>query len=201
MKKYFITGLATLLPTTLTLIVIYYLFTLLTDPFVGLVTNLLSNYVTNPIAILIISKIGALLLLLISILLLGYLCKRLFFDPVIQWIERIFLKIPLVKTIYKISAEVTKAFFSQGTQSFKRPVLVPFPHDKSKAMGFVTSETAPNFVNKELNINCSVFVPTAPHPLSGFILLMEEKEITSLDISTEEAFKFILSCGMLPPKL
>ena len=201
MKKYFITGLATLLPTVLTLIVVYYLFNLLTEPFVGMMTYLLRGRIANEVAILIVSKIGALLLLFISIVLLGYLCRKFFFDPVVQWTERMFLRIPIVKTIYKISSEVTKAFFSQGARSFKRPVLVPFPHDQARALGFVTGDTPAMFQKGNLDLRCTVFVPTAPHPLSGFILMMEEKEVTSLEISTEEAFKFILSCGMVPPKL
>jgi uncharacterized membrane protein len=208
MKKYLLTGLIILLPIALTLMIVHYLFNLLTTPFVHPVERLLLAYETiahlklmhYDALVLFISRVIALLLLFCLILVLGYLGRKLFFDSLLQWSNRIFLRIPIVKTIYKVSKDVTKAFFSPGGKTFKQTVLVPFPHPETRALGFVTGDI-PSIFKTALKdaADTVVFVPTAPHPLSGFILMTSQNKLTTVDISTEEAFKFIVSCGVIPP--
>jgi uncharacterized membrane protein len=110
----------------------------------------------------------------------------------------LFLKIPFVKSVYRISKEVTGAVFSQEAKTFKKTILVPFPHSEL-LIPFLTGDapTACKTALKELEM--SVFVPTSPHPLSGFMLLSSKKNLIEVDVSVEEAFKFLLSCGAAHP--
>ncbi len=207
MKKYLLTGLITLLPIALTLMIVHYLFNLLTTPFVQPVESLLLAYEkTNDFQILhydalvlFISRVIALFLLFGLILLLGYLGRKFFFHSTLHWTNQLFLRIPIIKTIYRISKDVTKAFFSPSGKTFKQTVLVPFPYPDAYALGFVTGDIPPSFKAVLPDVDVAVFVPTAPHPLSGFILMTSQKQLTPTDITTEEAFKFLVSCGVIHP--
>lgn len=207
MKKYFLTGLVIFTPIALTCMIALYLFDLLTAPFVGIIESLLtstaglkpSGAFLTPTTILFVSRVTALASLLFLILLLGYVGRKFFFNTILHWTNLLFLKIPFIKGVYRISKDVTRAFFAQTGKTFKKTVLIPFPHQNTHAIGFVTGEI-PEPIKKLLkDANTAVFVPTAPHPLSGFILMTKKEELIEVDITTEEAFKFILSCGVSQP--
>jgi uncharacterized membrane protein len=207
MKKYFLTGLIILTPFALTLMIAIYLFDLLTTPFVGLVegvvTTLAKATATGLIQhkgfILFLSRVIALGTLLLFILLLGFLGRKFFFDTLIHWTNAIFLKIPFVKNVYRVSKDVTKAFFAQTDKTFKKTVLLPFPHKETYSIGFVTGNIPEPIKRLLKDADLVVFVPTAPHPFSGFIVLTSKQEAQEVDITTEEAFKFLVSCGVVMP--
>ncbi|MES2344726.1 MAG: DUF502 domain-containing protein [Chlamydiota bacterium] len=207
MKKYFLTGLIILAPFALTLVIVIYLFDLFTTPFLGLVEGLVTTFAeTSPHKflqhknlILFFSRVIALITLVIVILLLGFLGRKFFFDTLIHWINRIFLKIPFVKNVYRVSKDVTKAFFAQTGKTFKKTVLLPFPHKNTYSLGFVTGNIPEPIKRILKDVDLAVFVPTAPHPFSGFIVLTSKEEAREVDITTEEAFKFLVSCGVVMP--
>ncbi len=206
MKKFFITGLITLLPIALTLMITLWLFEFLTEPLVGLTESIILHFEQTwgldslhhqPLA-LFFSRLLALLILIGSIFVLGILARRFVLNFLLRITDRIFSKIPLIRSIYRVSHDMTKAFFSDSKKTFQRTVLMPFPHHEALAIGFVTGETPPFF--KEISqSDLVVFVPTAPHPMSGFVLLTPKNLTFPVNISTEEAFKFILSCGVIHP--
>jgi uncharacterized membrane protein len=89
--------------------------------------------------------------------------------------------------------------FAEGTKTFQKAVLIPFPSFESYSLGFLTGD-APAICKKAVpGIDQSVFIPTAPHPLSGYMLFSPKKNIIELDVSIEDAFKFLLSCGSVHP--
>lgn len=206
MKKFFFTGFITLLPLTLTFLITLWLFDLFTGPFLGITEPLVLRYEQqwgltpepHDALVLILSRILALIFLFTLILLTGFLARRFAAHLLVKWMDRLFSKIPLIRTIYRLSHDVTKAFFSENTKTFQRTVLTPFPHHQALAIGFVTGETPPIFKEKVLS-DFVVFVPTAPHPISGFVLLAPQKLTIPTDISVEDAFKFIISCGVIHP--
>lgn len=207
MKKYFLTGLVIFAPIALTVMVAMYLFDLLTAPFIGMIEGLL-KMVEGPTKegiflheglILFLSRVVALIVLFFFIILLGYLGHKFFFDTLLRLTNSLFLKIPFIKGVYRISKDVTKAFFTQTGKTFKSTVLIPFPHKDTHALGFVTGDV-PEPIKKLLkDADTAVFVPTAPHPLSGFILMTKREDFQEVDITTEEAFKFLVSCGVSQP--
>jgi uncharacterized membrane protein len=208
MKKYFFTGFVTLLPIALTLIIVSWLFHLFTAPLAGIMESVLIAYEkklglsleTHDQLVLFLSRVFALILLLILILFLGFCGRRFLTNFFLKMADRFFSHIPLVRTIYRVSLDVTKAVFSENKKTFRETVLIPFPHQDALSVGFVTGETPPAF-NKEgiPKTDVCVFVPTAPHPMSGFVMLSPKKFAVPVDVTVEDAFKFLISCGVIHP--
>lgn len=207
MKKYLLTGLITLLPIAITVIVVVYLFNLFTTPFAGMVEKLLLSYEQNKHAsivyhetlVMAISHIIVLILLFLLILLLGILGRKFFFSSLLRMMNKLFLHIPIIKTIYRLTREITSAVFSGEEKTFKQTVLVPFPTPQTHALGFITGDLPEALREKILSDHLSVFVPTAPHPISGFLLLAPKKALIEVDVTVEDTFKFLISCGVIHP--
>ncbi|NGX50224.1 MAG: hypothetical protein K1060chlam2_00065 [Chlamydiae bacterium] len=205
MKKTFLAGLAILLPIAVTFFIIFFIVDFVTAPFVGIVEDLITEHGATELAehhyylLLFISRIIVLILCFLFVLLLGFFGRRIFFSWFINLTDRIFYKIPIIKTIYKISREVSNSFLKKGDETlFKGTVAVPFPHTRSEAFGLL-SGTPPKAVTEKKEGLQTVFIPTAPHPISGFLLMYKEEEIKHTDIETEELLKFLLSCGVYKP--
>jgi uncharacterized membrane protein len=206
MKKYFITGLVLLLPMALTLMVILFFFNLFAIPFAHFASLFLikmSDYllfIPSPKLLFIASRIFAVLFLFLFLCLLGAVARRFFFKSLIKWTHRLMSKIPLLKTIYKISHDVIDAILSMdGKKAFKAPVMTPFPAAPSFALGFEAGELAREIEEKLNTKVIPVFSPTAPHPISGFLFFVPEKDVHRLSMDNEDAFKFLLSCGLIHP--
>lgn len=208
MKKYFFTGFITLLPIALTLIIVSWLFNLFTAPLAGITETLILAYEKNlglslanhDTLVIFLSRIFAFILLFALILFLGFCGQKFLINVFLKIPERLFGHIPLVGTVFRLSKDITKAIFSDSKKTFKETVLLPFPHRDALAVGFVTGETPPLFnqVDKP-HTDLAVFVPTAPHPMSGFVLLTPKKIVMPVDVSVEDAFKFLISCGVIHP--
>lgn len=198
MKKYFLTGFISLLPLAVTLLVIAWLFNFFTTPFTGVIEKVLLDYPMglslrqHDFFTLVLARLCSLFFLLALILTLGFMGQKFF----ARFFHSFFSRIPLVGSIYRLSRDVTKALFAQKEKTFKGTVLVPFPHDQALAVGFITNEV-PEAFRKHISADVTLFVPTAPHPLSGFVLLTNKTTTIPVDISVEDAFKFLLSCGAM----
>lgn len=210
MKKTFLTGLAILLPITITLFIVIFVVDLVTAPFIDFAQEMISHYGKEVVEIphsllLIISRLVILILFFITVFLLGMMGRRLFFSWVFKITNHLLTKIPIVKTIYRISRDITKNIFKTDKKNlFKGTALVPFPNQKTHALGLI-SGCPPKEIqtNRDKRIENktfqSVFVPTAPHPISGFLLMYSDHEIKTVDIKTEDVFKFLISCGIFQP--
>lgn len=210
MKKYFITGLVILLPLALTLSIIVFFVNLLTDPFLGLFKSTFGYFNLIHSGFLIFSaeeiqyyasKILILLILFAITVCLGALARWYFFHSLLRLWDFTLQRIPLVRTIYKTSQDVINTLFANKTNSFKQVVLVPFPAGASKSMGFITRENAIAEENSSEDTLVTVFVPTTPNPTSGFLMMFPEKDLVYLDMKVEDAFKYIISCGVVATSL
>jgi len=207
MKKYFFTGFIALLPLALTLIIVNWLFNLFTAPLAGLMESIIIAYEDNlhlspekhAALVLFLSRVLALILLFILILVLGFCGQKFLIKALLKVPESLFSRIPIVRSIFKLSHDITKAVFSEDKKTFQETVLVPFPHHEALAMGFVTGTTPAIFKKGTPETDLVVFVPTAPHPMSGFLLFTPKVLATRVDVSVEDAFKFLISCGTLHP--
>lgn len=212
MKKYFLTGLVILLPIAVTLFIIIFLVDFLTAPFTGIVHKVLLFLGQNVIflqknkgLLTFLARLIVLFLLFVSIIILGYLTSQFFKNYLQNVLDHLFLKIPFIKRIYKAVRDVVKTFFSGGKKAFEATVVVPFPHENTYVIGFQSGD-APKEAIKKVVVDLekhgykSVFIPTAPHPASGFLVMMNEDSIKQVDITTEEAFKFLISAGLFKPK-
>lgn len=209
MKKYFITGLIILLPVALTLFIIAFLFNLLTEPFLGAVKAIFERYhlfaqgflFLNAVQLqTFIAKVLIVLLLVLFTGTLGFLARWFFFNSLLKLADFIVHRIPIVRTVYKTSQDLIRTIFSSDTRSFKQVVLVKFPNPHSYSIGLVTREDGfPGLDGTGHEKNVAVFVPTTPNPTSGFLILFKPEDLVYLDMSVEEAFKYIISCGMILP--
>ncbi len=211
MKKYFLTGLIILLPIAVTAIILVFLIDLFTAPFAGLVHKILIilgqnlTYLQKHQTLLtFISRLVVLGLIFFVILILGYLGSKIFKNFLQNIFDKLMLRIPIVKKIYKIVKDIVRTFFSSNKKTFESTVIVPFPSEKSYALG-LQSGNAPREpllkakVDLEKHGYKSVFIPTSPHPISGFLVMMNENDIKKVDVTTEEAFKFLISAGLFKP--
>lgn len=208
MKKYFLTGLVLLLPIVMTTLIIAFVVRLLTNPFVGFVSNLLANtkiaekgllFLHGNQVVVLTSQVIILLGLFLFILLLGMIARWFFVHWLIRVGEYFLHKLPLVNKVYKTTKEIVSHLFGQDKKSFKQVVLVPFPKEGIYTIGFL-SEKAPSEVSKAAGHEMiSVFVPTTPNPTSGFTIIYNIKDIYYLKMKPEAAIKFIVSCGIVHP--
>jgi uncharacterized membrane protein len=100
-------------------------------------------------------------------------------------------KIPVISSVYKTSQELIQTILKTDNRAFKQVVLVPFPNPECWSIGLVTREgpAAPNLV--------PVFVPTTPNPTSGYLIMYDRSKVVPIEMSIEEAFRYIISCGVL----
>ncbi len=207
MKKYFFTGLIILLPLVLTIIIIVFLFDFFTTPFMRPVGYLLSTIeshfsFTIPEGInTFLSRLTALIFLSIVVLRLGMVARWILVRNMIRGMHHFLSRIPFIKTVYQVSRDVFSAIFAHdGKKVFKCPVMIPFPTHPNRSVGFEVGEVPQECQSKVKEPLVAVFMPTAPHPISGFLFFVEQKEVNSLDMTNEDALKFLVSCGMIVPE-
>ena len=133
-------------------------------------------------------------------------CKTLS-NPVIffgSWILKktdLFLhRIPFIKVFYKTIKQILETILKSNSDAFREAVLVEYPRKGSWAIGFATKDNKGEISKKTNQSLVNVFVPTTPNPTSGFLLMFPKNEIKYLDMSFEEASKFIVSAGTSNPK-
>lgn len=201
MKKYFITGLAVLLPLALTILILVFVFNTLTEPFAGIINNLLSYHhvleKTPQKLQQIISQIIILAILFFFTVLLGIFGRWLFINYIIRGIERLIRSIPFIRAIYNTCKDIIKNLFGSKNKSFKQVVLVPYPNKNIYCMGFITREDMNGLGTYSDGNLKAVFVPCTPNPTSGFLMMFKKSELIYLDMKVEDAFKYIISCGVI----
>jgi len=137
--------------------------------------------------------ISVILITLIGWISLSFLGKKLF-----DFFENILNKIPILRTIYSAVGQLTETF-TKNKNNKKSVVLIEYPRKGTWAVGFATKENRGEIKNKVGEELINVFVPTTPNPTSGFLLMFPKKEVIFLDISFEQASKFIVSAGSTDP--
>ena len=191
LRNYFITGIVVLIPIGFTL----YLSRFLINVSTKLVPSGLNpnNYI--PYAIPGIE----ILLTIIFITIVGGLSLSFLGKKVLQIVDNLFKRIPILRTIYSAIVQMTDSFRNQEG-SKKSVVLVEYPRKGCWAVGFGTKENKGELKDKTNKELINVFVPTTPNPTSGFLLMFPKEDVIYLDMGFEEASKFIVSAGTSNPK-
>jgi len=191
LRNYFITGIVVLIPIGFTLYLSRFLINISTKLVpAGLNPN---NYI--PYAIPGIE----ILLTIIFITIVGGLSLSFLGRKILQIVDNLFKRIPILRTIYSAIVQLTDSFRNQEG-SKKSVVLVEYPRKGSWAVGFATKENKGELKDKTNKELINVFVPTTPNPTSGFLLMFPKEDVIYLDMSFEEASKFIVSAGTSNPK-
>ena len=195
MKKYFITGLLALVPLIIT---IWVLITLIHTLDLSLAL-LPEAWQPKKLFGFNVLGLGALLTLVI-IFVTGVVATNIFGQQIIMWWESLLSRVPFVKSIYSSVKQVSDTLFSDSGNAFRKAVLVQYPRLGSWTIAFVTGVPGGDVVNHLTGDYISVYVPTTPNPTSGFFLMMPKADVIELDISVDEALKYIISMGTVIPK-
>jgi uncharacterized membrane protein len=115
-----------------------------------------------------------------------------------QW-NRLMHKIPIVKSIYSSVKQVSDTLFSSSGNAFREAVMVQYPRPGSWTIAFVTGTPSGEVAAHLASPHVSVYVPTTPNPTSGFFLMMPRAEVVPLQMSVDEALKYIISMGVVAP--
>jgi uncharacterized membrane protein len=195
LRRYFVTGLAIVLPTLLTLYIVWILFSLvggLVSPFLGVVLReIVAKDMATPLATLLSILVTAALICLVG------MTGTLFSQRIFQWAETLFARIPVVRGIYTSVRQLIDLFAVKDA-SFRKVALVEFPREGIYSLCFITSRRRFD-IPRRSGRALSVFIPTAPIPTAGFFLLVPEEEIVPVDMSVDEAMKMIISGGAITP--
>ncbi len=188
-----------ILPVYVTFFVVKFLFSFVGGMLAPVIKKVLQFYdATLPKNILgefIITFIG-LILTFIALYFIGIFAANIVGKAIINYFENLLTKAPIIKGIYSSVKQIIHAVSLPGKQSFKRVVLVDFPKEGIKSIGFVTGDI--NY-NNEKKLIC-VFIPTIPNPTTGSLIYLPENAVTDTDLTIEEAFKTLFSAGVLTPK-
>ncbi len=186
LRNYFITGVVVLIPIGFTLY--------LTKFIIGLSSNILPENI-NPNSYLPYEIPGIeILISIIFITIVGGLSLSFLGKRILKLIDDLFKRIPFLRTIYSAIVQMTDTFSNKDNDK-KSVVLIEYPRKGVWAVGFATKENTGEMANKTNKKLINVFVPTTPNPTSGFLLMFPIEDVIYLDMTFEEASKFIVSAG------
>ena len=194
MRKYFITGLLVLVPLSITLWVLHLIVgtldqSLLLMPEKWRPESMLGFYLPG---------LGTILTLLI-ILLTGLVTRNFFGNRLLQWWELLLNRIPVVNSIYSSVKQVSDTLLSPSGNAFRKAVLIQYPHANCWAIAFQTGVPGGDVKTHLQGDYISVYVPTTPNPTSGFFLMLKRADAIELDMTVDEALKYIISMGVVAP--
>lgn len=194
LKKYFITGLLIWVPLVITVWVLSIVINTM-DQSIRLIPTQF-----RPLAQLgfDIPGLGTILTLVI-ILITGLITANILGQQVVKFWEGALGRIPVVKSIYYSVKQVSDTLFSGNGDAFRQVLLVRYPHPQAWAIAFQTGEPAAEVSGKFDSEHVAVFIPTAPSPVNGFFFFVKKSETIVLDMSVDEALKYIVSMGVVAP--
>ncbi|MCH9632979.1 MAG: hypothetical protein S4CHLAM6_13280 [Chlamydiae bacterium] len=205
MKKLLLSGLALLLPLALTLFVILFVLNFLTHPFVKYFYNLILHlqpeildYIPRKVIYYSVQIFILIGLFLVTVF-IGALARIFFVNYFIKISDKIIHKLPIVNKIYKTTKDIIKSIFSPDAETFKKVVLVPFPTANKYCLGLLSGTPPKACQDTQEDELATVLLPTAPHPISGYLLLFKKKDLVEVDMTIEDAVKFTVSCGIVHP--
>jgi uncharacterized membrane protein len=195
LRKYFISGLLVWIPIIVTLFVIKFLLDLLSKSLLLLP----QSYQPDILLGFHIPGIGVVLTLVV-IFSTGLFAANYVGSRLVAFGDSIMARIPVVRSVYLGVKQVTQTVFTPGGQSFRKVLLVEYPCRGIWSIAFQTGQ-----VNQEIQSHLhdepmvSYFIPTTPNPTSGFLMMAPKSQVIELDISVDQALKFVISLGVVQP--
>ncbi len=196
LRRYFVTGLIIVLPSVLTLYIVWILFNLVggfLSPVLGVILQtIVGREMAAPLATLLSVLVTVGLIILVGV------TGTLFSQRIFQKAEIVFSRIPVVRGIYASIRQLIDLVTAKDS-AFQRVAMIEYPRKGIHSLCFVTSRRRWELPDRS-DYAVTVFLPTSPNPTSGFFLLVPEKEVIYLNISVDEAVKMIISGGMIGPE-
>ena len=191
LRNWFFTGLLVLAPSAITIWVFYRFF--------NWVDNLLGRYLRfAAVDYRRIPGLG-LLVTIVILLVVGFIAARVGQGPIVRLWDRLLMRIPGVGIVYGSTKSLGEAFLSQKEETFRKVVLVQWPHPGIWRVGLLTGHVAQHVKDRiGQDVSC-VFVPHTPNPASGFVHYVPKQDLVELDWSVEDGLKVIVSGGVVQP--
>jgi uncharacterized membrane protein len=194
MKKYLITGLLIWIPLVITIWVL----TLVVDTLDRTLLLLPPHFRTESWLGMHVPGMGVIMTLVI-VFVTGVLAANFIGERLVRLWDAILHRIPFVSTIYSSVKQVSDTLFSSSGEAFRKAVLVQWPHQGMWTIGFVTGTPGGDVANHLREDFLSVYVPTTPNPTGGYFVLVARKDLIELDMSVDQALKYIISMGVVAP--
>lgn len=195
MRKYFLTGLLILVPLAITLWVLHAIISTMDQ------SLLLLPPQWRPAELFGFQVLGfGAVLTVLIIFLTGLLAQNFIGNYVVRIWEGLLKRIPIVNSIYSSVKQVSDTLFSSSGNAFRKAVLIEYPRQGSWSIGFLTGVPGGDVVNHLKGDYVSVYIPTTPNPTSGFFLMVPKAEAIELNMSVDEALKYIVSMGVVAPE-
>jgi len=187
LRRYFFTGLLVVLPASISIFILWKLFFGL-DAILG---RYVVEYYGREIPGL------GLVVLVLLILIVGAIASNFIGRRLVGLWDGLFNRIPIVRWVYRTTKQMFSTILQERSTSFRRVVLVEYPHKGTWSMAFVTSESGGRLA-EDLGRNVvTVFLPTTPNPTSGFFLIVPEEDVVPLDMPVHEGLELVVSAGVL----
>jgi uncharacterized membrane protein len=194
LRKYFISGLLVWMPIWVTLLVIKFIVDMLSKSLLLLPQDYQPDYLLG----FHVPGIGVIVTVII-ILVTGLLAANFIGSRVVAFGDALMARIPLVRSVYTGVKQVTQTLFTPGGQSFRKVLLVEYPREGTWCLAFQTGEGNQEIEGK-LNSQesmVSYFIPTTPNPTSGFLMMAPKSKVIELDMSVDQALKYVISLGVV----
>jgi len=189
LRTYFVAGLLIVLPVVITVSVLVWLFRLL-DNVLGWAFALLLGRTIPGLGL----ATSFLLVFLAGIFATNILGRRM-----VEMVDRAMMQIPIARTIYSATKQISDSILLQRKGAFQRVVLLEWPRKGLFTLGFVTGETSGEAQEKTTERVFNVFIVTTPNPTTGFLVLVPESEIIPLEMKVEDGLKMVISGGIVTP--
>ena len=192
LRHYFVTGIATLLPVSVTVLLFWFIITKLGSIFRPLLAGhvLLSRLPSWGATVM------GFVLFLIIVLVIGAVASGFLGKFVLGWVDKLLHQVPIVRDVYGSARQLTDAVFIKRS-SLRKTVLAEYPSKGLFALGFVTTDESIGLPDGRNAL--WVFFPTAPNPTTGWLALVPDTDVTETDMSIEEGLKLVVSGGLLRP--
>ncbi len=194
MKKYLITGLLIWIPLAITLWVLNLI-----------VSTMDSTLLLLPASLQPATWMGfhmpglGVVLTLLVLFITGVFAANMIGQRLLRVAESVLARIPVVKTIYNGVKQVSDTLFSSSGQAFRKAVLVNFPHGEAWTVAFLTGVPGGEVAARVGAGYISVYIPTTPNPTSGYFIIVPRSQVLELDMSVDEALKYVISMGVAAP--
>jgi len=189
--RLFLNGLLTILPIALTVAIFKVTITFIIS-WLEPLRKVVPPYLDIPY--------GEVIAAILLTFLIGTILKVFVLRSIINFIEHLLTKLPLVRPVYTGFKQLIKAFSGKDKITFKKVVLVEFPRKEMFSIGFLTSELDPKLSPSQDTSYYNIFIPTTPNPTSGYFIILPEKDIHIINITRQEAMALIISAGIIQPE-
>lgn len=187
----FFKGLAVMLPLLITIWLLLFLFSFMD----GILGGVITLFIGRP------APGFGFIITLVLIFVAGYFTDYIMGNKILGVMDNLLFRVPIVKGIYSSAKQINDVFFqSGGTKEFKKACVVQYPREGIFSVGFITTVAAQE-IQQKTNTDklLCVFIPNTPTPATGFLIMLPAKDIIMLDMKAEDAFRLIVSGGVLKP--